>query len=136
MKNRPKSNNELVFDTIKRSAKSLTAYDILAQLRKFGISGPPTVYRALEKLIKDGRVHRIQALNSFIACHKEADCTHTHHNTFTVCKDCGTVEEIHDDRVASLIESLSRTRKFHVQQESFELVGQCHDCAAPSGEPR
>lgn len=125
-----KSNEELVLDVVAKSDKPLSAYDILEKLARFGISGPPTVYRALEKLMKAGQIHRIQSINAFVACHKEANCKHTHHNTFTVCSDCGGVEEIHDDRIASLIESISKTRRFQVEQQTIELVGRCASCVS------
>ena len=120
--------NQLVMSVLEDSEKPLTAYDILGKLATFGIKGPPTVYRALEKLMKDGLVHRIRSLNAFIACHKETGCTHTHHNTFAVCNGCGKVEEIHDDRVTALIQELTHKQRFAVEQESIELVGRCFAC--------
>ncbi len=120
--------NQLVMSVLEKSEKPLTAYDILSKLAQFGVKGPPTVYRALEKLMKEGLVHRIRSINAFVACHKEVGCSHTHHNTFAVCTVCGMVEEIHDDRVSVLIAELSRKKQFAVEQESIELVGRCETC--------
>lgn len=122
-------NDELALGVLARARRALTAYDILGELKRFGISGPPTVYRALEKLVQAGQVHRIQSLNAYVACRREKGCTHTHHNTFAVCGDCGSVEEIHDDRVASLIRDLGQTHKFTVEQDSLELIGHCGACS-------
>ena len=124
-----KANDALVQAVLGAAKKPMTAYDILAQLKPRGISGPPTVYRALDNLMKAGQVHRIQSLNAFVLCKREEGCTHTHHNTFMLCGECGETQEIHDDRVSMLIEELSKTRQFFVQQESLEIIGKCHHCS-------
>jgi Fur family zinc uptake transcriptional regulator len=124
-----KANDALVQAVLGAAKKPLTAYDILAQLKPRGISGPPTVYRALDNLMKAGQVHRIQSLNAFVLCKREEGCTHTHHNTFMLCGECGDTQEIHDDRVSMLIEELSKTRKFRVMQESLEIIGRCGACS-------
>ena len=124
-----KANDMLVQAVLGAAKKPMTAYDILAQLKPRGISGPPTVYRALDNLMKAGQVHRIQSLNAFVLCKREEGCTHTHHNTFMLCGECGETQEIHDDRVSMLIEELSKTRKFRVMQESLEIIGRCGACS-------
>jgi Fur family zinc uptake transcriptional regulator len=124
-----KANDALVQAVLGAAKKPMTAYDILAQLKPRGISGPPTVYRALDNLMKAGQVHRIQSLNAFVLCKREEGCTHTHHNTFMLCGECGDTQEIHDDRVSMLIEELSKTRKFRVMQESLEIIGRCGACS-------
>jgi Fur family zinc uptake transcriptional regulator len=63
------SNNErLVLDVLGRENSPKSAYMILDVLRGSGFRAPLQVYRALEKLIGMGRVHRLESLNAFIAC--------------------------------------------------------------------
>jgi len=46
-----RGHNQKVFETLQNSEKPLGAYDILAMLQRYGIETPPTIYRALEKLM-------------------------------------------------------------------------------------
>jgi Fur family transcriptional regulator, zinc uptake regulator len=111
------------------SSKPLSAYEILDKLRPEGIKAPPTVYRALEALIERGLVHRIESLNAFVACHDDDD--HDHHNhsaQFAVCRSCGSVTELHDQRITELLSELSNKLHFHVEREMLELLGQCQQC--------
>ena len=114
-----------VLDLLSKSSKPMSAYDILDQLRQSGIKAPPTVYRALETLMERGMVHRIESLNSFVACHSE----HKEHNAkFAVCRSCGNATEIHDPRLTTFINNLAKKLDFHIEREMLELSGLCADC--------
>src|SRR4051812_32122076 len=91
-----------ILDLLHKQDKPLSAYDILDKLRKTGIKAPPTVYRALDTLIKRGLVHRIESLNAFVACHDHKH-PEKHVARFAVCRECGAVEEIHEKRFVMLI---------------------------------
>ena len=127
-----KGPNRLVLSVLAASRKPLGAYDILAKLRTKGITGPPTVYRALEKLVSLGLAHRITSINSYIACHNEHG--HTHEAaSFAVCKSCKNVEEIHDKKLQSALRDVSAAHRFKVECEVVELVGLCLDCDERKG---
>jgi Fur family zinc uptake transcriptional regulator len=66
----------------------IKAYDIMAV---FGPAPakPPTVYRALEFLVRAGLVHRIESLNAYVPCRGHG----THTAAFLICDGCGHVEE-------------------------------------------
>lgn len=114
-----------VLDLLSKSSKPLSAYEILDALHSSGIKAPPTVYRALESLIERGLAHRIESLNSFVACHSE----HKEHNAkFAVCRACGTATEIHDPRLTTFINNLAKTLDFHIEREVLELSGLCSSC--------
>ena len=51
-------NKELVFNIIKKSSKNLTAYEILDKLQKFKKTQPMTVYRALDRLTSNEKIHK------------------------------------------------------------------------------
>src|ERR1043165_1900946 len=96
----PGENAELVFAALSKADRPLTAYELLGRLRTKGITAPPTVYRSLDRLIKDGRAHRLESLNAFLACGKP------HHRTsaiFAICRTCGTTVEIADAKLAPQI---------------------------------
>ena len=114
-----------VLDVLGKSSTPLSAYDILEKLRKRGVKAPATVYRALETLVGQGMVHRIESINAFVACHnKEAD----HGSQFAVCRDCGTVVEIHDHSICQSIAAIGKKLKFRIEREMLELLGLCQKC--------
>jgi len=117
-----------VLETLQKNGKPMSAYDLLEKLHKFGIKAPPTVYRALETLVKRGFVHRIETLNAFIACHGHDD-DHHHGAQFAVCRSCGTVEELHDHALTAHIKALADNLKFHIEREMLELMGLCRKCS-------
>ena len=61
-------NQGLVFDVLSHSQGPLSAYTILDKLRDHGFRAPLQVYRALEKLLEFGLVHRLESINAFVAC--------------------------------------------------------------------
>ena len=95
-----------------RSEKPLSAYDILDRARSEALKAPVQVYRALQKLEGRGLVHRIEALNAFVACSEhDESCSgqeqqeHRHPRIgpgFVICRDCGSVREFEDARVAGI----------------------------------
>lgn len=117
--------NRLVFDALRQSDKPLGAYDLLAALGASGVKNPPTVYRALKRLVTLGLAHRIASLNAFIACDRE-------HTTdvvgFAVCKTCGQVEEFDDQLLDAVILRLGEKCRFQTEQRVVELVGVCRNC--------
>ena len=71
---------------------AVKAYDILAQLsRDEKPAKPPTVYRALEFLMAQGLVHRVDSLNAFVGCSLPSE---PHNAQFMICDDCGEVSEM------------------------------------------
>ena len=59
---------------------------------------PASVYRCLDFLMEHGLVHRLETTRSFVACgHPD----HAHAVQFLICRQCGTVVEAEDKRVAA-----------------------------------
>lgn len=84
-----------VFELILQADGAIKAYDLLEHIRpEMGSPKPPTVYRALDFLSKLGLVHRVEALNAYVAC----DHTHEGHAAeFFICQTCQSVSERHAD---------------------------------------
>ena len=61
-------NQKIIFDLIDKSSEPLKAYTILFNVQKKGIKAPLQVYRALDKLVEMGKIHKIESRNAFIAC--------------------------------------------------------------------
>ncbi len=108
-----------------------TAYQLLDRLkgtRKGAV--PPTIYRALDFLMEQRLVHKIECLNAFIAC-TMAD--HDHHAVqFLICRSCGTVAEIDDHAVARALEYAAERAGFHPGHAMVELDGTCAACTHPA----
>ena len=112
-----------VFELIIEDGGAVKAYDILDRLSPdVGSPKPPTVYRALDFLSKLGFVHRVEALNSFIACdHGNND----HLAEFFICEACETVEERHAHDHADC-----KPDGFQIARSVVEHYGTCGNCAA------
>jgi Fur family zinc uptake transcriptional regulator len=118
---------EKVLESLQKSDKPLSAYELLDKLRKFGIKAPPTIYRALDSLMQKGLVHRIETLNAFVACHNHEGDTGAQ---FAVCRDCGTTIELHDHQLIDAIKALAASLKFNIERQILELIGLCQNCSA------
>jgi len=105
----------------------LTAYQLLDQLKPIRKGAvPPTVYRALEFLIQNRLVHRIERLNAFIPC---LGADHDHPDVqFLICGQCGTVTEIEDHGVSEALAKAAETKGFAPRQAIVELDGVCREC--------
>ncbi len=125
-----------ILGELAKTNRPLSAYDLLDRLRPTGVAAPLTVYRALDKLIKAGQVHRIESMNAFVAC--RAGEEHDHHGAdagahdksvvFALCDQCGAVEEFPDPSFNRSIERKLADRGFAVQSSTIEIHGLCKDC--------
>ena len=53
-------NQKIIFDLIDKSGGPMKAYSILFNVQKKGIKAPLQVYRALDKLVEIGKIHKIE----------------------------------------------------------------------------
>lgn len=120
---------ELTLKALKKQRKPMSAYDLLGKLKPHGVKGATIVYRALDSLMKEGAVHKIHALNTFIACNCQADHDHSL-SVLTICQDCESVEELHDHSVIHQLEGLRKKGVPLVKHAVVELPINCRACAA------
>ena len=83
------------------SAKPAGAYDLLEKLRPHHHgAAPPTVYRALDFLLEQGLIHKVERLSAFVGClhgvEEHDDEVHHHAAQFLICRRCGQVTELND----------------------------------------
>ncbi len=122
-------NQALVFKTLSRADGPLSAYTILDQLRESGFRAPLQVYRALDKLLALGLVHRLESLNAFVAC-AHPEC-HIHGvAAFAICEICGHVSEFSDEEIETRLNAWATTSGFHPKKTTIEIRGLCAVCAA------
>lgn len=120
-------NQTLVMSALEQATGPLSAYKILDQLRDDGFRAPLQVYRALEKLLEIGVVHRIESLNSFVAC-RHPSCDSHEIIAFTICEDCEAVAEFSDGNLSKNLKNIAVNSGFLPKQSTVELRGQCKDC--------
>ena len=122
-------NQSLVLGTLTQAEGPLSAYTILDRLRDEGFRAPLQVYRALEKLLASGLVHRLESLNAFIAC-AHPDCHGHGMIAFAICEDCGQVDEFSDAVVRERLGAWSADNGFKAEKTTIEIRGHCANCAA------
>ncbi len=117
-----------VLELIWESHNPLGAYqlmDMLAQASTRRVA-PPTVYRALDFLLEQGLVHRINGLNAFIGCPSPGK---KHQSHFLICRYCGVAVEMSADALTLNIQLAARAAGFTVESHSVEVMGACPACA-------
>lgn len=124
-------NQALVFGSLSDAGGPLTAYAILDLLRDSGFRAPLQVYRALDKLVEYGMVHRLESLNAFVACSHKG-CSSHGTAAFAICEKCGEVSEFTPDKAMSLLRDWTRSEGFQLSRTTIELRGTCRQCAVPN----
>lgn len=108
---------------------TISAYDLLDKLRQNEPQAkPPTVYRALDFLLEQGFIHRVESNNSYVVC---PHFDHPSHNSILlVCDHCSSVTECRADGVEKIINQHSKTIDFTPRHTIIECYGLCGSCSA------
>lgn len=120
-------NQKLVMDELSKAGEPLGAYAILDQLQEHGFRAPLQVYRALDKLVETGLVHKLESLNAFVAC-RQPGCDNHEATAFMICGSCGQTTELTDGALARRLMKLVRDYEFALKQTTIELRGNCRSC--------
>ncbi|KOO02059.1 zinc uptake transcriptional repressor Zur [Vibrio nereis] len=118
-----------VFELICTSPKASSAYELLEQLQKVEPQAkPPTVYRALDFLLEQGFIHRVESTNSYIQC---CSCNaHKHYSHLLICDKCGNVIELQDDSLVALLVENADKHEFTITNHVIETHGVCKNCCS------
>lgn len=120
-----------VFKLILEAEGAVGAYSLLDRLRQTKRNAaPPTIYRALEFLLEQGLVHRVERLNAFIPC--DDGGRHEHDVQFLICSTCGGVDEVEDGGVMRALRQAADAQGFKPGHATVEVEGTCAACAAAS----
>lgn len=115
-----------VLEMVAQSDTPVKAYDLLDQLkREHAGAAPPTVYRALDFLIEQGFVHRIESLNAYLGCPHPAQ---RHPTQFLICDQCGVTMELEDAELDQRLFAQARTQRFKPTRQVVEVHGLCARC--------
>ena len=121
------NNQQTVLNLLEGSKEPLKAYAILFNIQKKGIKSPLQVYRALDKLIEIGKVHKIESKNSYIAC-KNANCTSKSSTSFLICEVCDNVTELKKNNLSIYFSKQSEKSNFKYSKHNLEIFGACKSC--------
>lgn len=126
-----------VLGLIADAGRPLKAYDLLDQVREGegpGAAAPPTVYRALDFLLGNGFIHKLESVNAFVACHHPSSRQHS--VPFLICDGCQSATELEDERVVELLDDRARALGFVPQAQTLEVHGLCADCISGRSRER
>ena len=116
-----------VLDLVLAHDGVVKAYQILSDLQQArGSAAPPTVYRALELLVEQGILHRVEALNGYVVC-RHLDCAHP--SVILTCRDCGKVDEMAADEGFMTLRQLCAGHGFEMDEQQLLLNGRCVQCS-------
>jgi Fur family zinc uptake transcriptional regulator len=117
-----------ILELIWNSHRAIKAYDLLDQIRPINDAAKPsTVYRALDFLLEQGLIHRVESLNAFVGCRSSGT---QHDQLLLICTACHNVEERAAPDVFSALSEEMRNAAFNPQRKTIEIHGLCKRCSA------
>lgn len=114
-----------VFTLMLQRGGRATAYEIINDLPSVGRRpSPPSVYRALEFLMKIGIVNRVAATSTFFVSVTNG----RKHTILLVCTVCGATEILADQGLESALSKAARSAHYTVDGGQTEVNGVCGAC--------
>ena len=120
-------NQQIILDLIVKSSEPLKAYSILFNVQKKGINAPLQVYRALDKLVEIGKIHKIESRNAFIAC-QNSSCQISKATAFSICESCENVSEISNSKLSKYLANFADEAGMKYNKYNLEFFGLCKKC--------
>jgi Fur family zinc uptake transcriptional regulator len=115
-----------VLEILLAEHRSVKAYELLELIRSVQPgAAPPTVYRALDFLVEEGLVHRLDAINAWTAC---LDAAGAPHDLLVVCTQCGAVAELSDPELSRKLAERVANAGFALSGHETELRALCRAC--------
>lgn len=116
-----------VLGALLSSHRPLGAYEIIEELATGAARPAPiTVYRALEFLMANGLVHRIESRNAYLACAQDHDSAAL--VAFLICERCGAVGEVPAAPIAESLKLAAAASGFTPKLSVVEITGLCAHC--------
>jgi Fur family transcriptional regulator, ferric uptake regulator len=124
---RTSSVDQVILETLSRENAHLTSHQVYEQIRgRLPAVNPSTVYRALERLAKNGQIS-ISDMGTGSAVY-ESLLEGVHHHL--VCQKCGQVQTIDHEVVSQFFNTLESSTQFSVSTKHLILFGLCAQCRA------
>ncbi|MEM9421295.1 MAG: transcriptional repressor [Pseudomonadota bacterium] len=114
-----------VLEVLRKLERPVKAYGLLELLHDKGIHAPMTVYRALDRLIAEGLVRKIESLNAFMALPAFTEMP----VAFVICRQCWrTRTEDLDDCTKGWLNSIGAD----ADDSYIEVYSDCYSCSCPT----
>jgi len=120
-------NQQVVLDIIEKAKEPLKAYSILFNVQKKGIKAPQQIYRALDKLIEIGKIHKVESRNAFVAC-KNSNCEISNATAFSICEKCEKVTEINNSNLSKYLTNFEDDTGMKYKKYNLEFFSICRKC--------
>ena len=118
-------NKDTIFQFLNKIKKPISAYEILDNLRDKGFKAPMSIYRALDTLMAEGKVHKINKEKKYVVCnHRHKD----DNLIFSACKKCKVVIEYQSDNINKFITQLCKNNNFKQLGSNIRIEGYCVKC--------
>ena len=122
---RASSVDQFILETLLRENTHLTSQQVYEQIRgRLPALNPSTVYRALERLAKNGKIS-ISDMGTGSAVYESLREEAHHH---LVCQKCGSVQTIDHAAVSQFFLAVDSSAHFSVSTKHLILFGLCEHC--------
>ncbi|AKC60210.1 zinc uptake transcriptional repressor Zur [Blochmannia endosymbiont of Camponotus (Colobopsis) obliquus] len=116
-----------VLRIICQQTKAISAYDLLDLLKKsIPKAKPPTIYRALNFLLLQGFIHRVESTNKFMICNYFSEPSHAF--AFLICDNCNKVIEQTTQNIKEILQQTANVSGFKISYNIIEAHGICKQC--------
>jgi Fur family zinc uptake transcriptional regulator len=115
-----------VLELLMQAGHPMKAYDLISTfaLGQDSPAKPPTIYRALEFLEREGLAHRIESLSAYVACRRGPG---GHAAAFLICDCCGKTQEV-ETPLDDALQSIALESGYAVHSVAIEAHGRCAAC--------
>ena len=115
-----------VLELLLTAGEPVKAYDLIARYGPDGAAAkPPTVYRALEFLERNGLAHRIASISAYVAC---SVGQRAHAAAFLICDCCGATAEVAPPEGEALRRA-AEAAGYVLERTTIEGHGLCRACS-------
>ena len=111
-----------VYHSLLGATNPLGAYEILDMLHGVGAQKPPTVYRALDWLLKLGLIRKVSSISKYVALpHGQS----TDPMAVLICRDCGKVDVMESNHPVTQLIDAAKGKGFKEVEATLEILGEC-----------
>jgi Fe2+ or Zn2+ uptake regulation protein len=122
---RASSVDQIILETLSQEHLHLTSHQVYEEIRnRLPAVNPSTVYRALDRLVSQGKISVSDMGTGASVYETLADGVHHH----LVCEKCGTVMTADSEEIEALFAAIAEKQHFKVLTNHLVLFGICEKC--------
>ncbi len=121
---------ELIFRCVRENGdRYVTIRQISEYLERQGIKvGLTTIYRTIEKLLKEEKIASVSIDGVSGKCYKYLGGNEVSDFFPMKCEECGNVVKIHCSELKKLYEHLRQEHRIHIDSKKIMFYGICDSC--------